>query len=123
MRPLNEGPKIRKEKKVVSLMISKYCSGKHGTSKDKLCPNCFDLQQYAHQRLSYCIWGEKKPFCSKCPIHCYNPKMKERIIEVMKYSGPRMIFSHPIMAINHMLAKYKKFDDPRVNTTRKYIRL
>ncbi len=43
-------------------------------------------------------------FCSKCPIHCYKPKMREHIREVMRYSGPRMIFYHPIIAIKHMLS-------------------
>lgn len=29
--------------------------------------------------------------------------MREKIKNVMKYSGPRMLFDHPIIAINHVI--------------------
>jgi hypothetical protein len=29
--------------------------------------------------------------------------MKEKIREVMRFSGPRMIFYHPVMAIRHLV--------------------
>jgi hypothetical protein len=29
--------------------------------------------------------------------------MREKIREVMRFSGPRMIFHHPIMAIRHLI--------------------
>jgi hypothetical protein len=29
--------------------------------------------------------------------------MREKIKEVMRFSGPRMIFCHPIMAIRHLI--------------------
>lgn len=31
--------------------------------------------------------------------------MKEKIRNVMRYSGPRMILHHPIMAIRHVIDK------------------
>ena len=36
--------------------------------------------------------------------------MREKIKAVMKYSGPRMLFTHPIFAISHVvqMIKYKK---------------
>ena len=36
--------------------------------------------------------------------------MKVRIKEVLKYSGPKMLFSHPIFSISHVvqMIKYKK---------------
>ena len=36
--------------------------------------------------------------------------MKLKIKEVMRYSGPRMLFSHPIFSISHVIQmiKYKK---------------
>jgi hypothetical protein len=40
--------------------------------------------------------------------------MREKIKEVMKYSGPRMIYTNPILAVGHLLTKYKKFEDPRI---------
>jgi hypothetical protein len=34
--------------------------------------------------------------------------MREKIREVMKFSGPRMIFHHPIMAIKHVIETKKE---------------
>ena len=105
--------KIQNEQKVVQIMINKYCQGNHEANKLGLCDSCINLLDYCNQRLLKCVFAEKKPFCSKCPIHCYKRDMREEIKAVMKYSGPKMIFSHPILAIGHLLTKFKKFDDPR----------
>ena len=29
--------------------------------------------------------------------------MREKIKEVMRFSGPRMIFFHPVIALNHLI--------------------
>jgi hypothetical protein len=39
--------------------------------------------------------------------------MRERIREVMRYSGPRMLLSHPLMAIRHLIDGLRK---PRLRT-------
>ena len=36
-------------------------------------------------------------------IHCYKPDMKEKMREVMRYAGPRMMWYHPIAAIKHLI--------------------
>ena len=46
---------------------------------------------------------ENKTFCSNCKVHCYKPDMREQIRRVMRYSGPRMIKTHPILAIRHLI--------------------
>ncbi|MGA3290750.1 MAG: nitrous oxide-stimulated promoter family protein [Candidatus Bathyarchaeia archaeon] len=46
------------------------------------------------------ISGEKST-CGKCLIHCYRPDMKEKVKKVMRYSGPRMLLSHPNLALRH----------------------
>lgn len=89
------------EKDTVEKMIRIYCKGKH-KSESCLCKECEELREYAFQRLSKCTYGEDKPTCEKCPIHCYKPVMKEKIRLVMKYAGPRMILYHPILAIKHL---------------------
>ena len=61
------------------------------------------LRIYAERRLDGCKFGEKKPACKRCPIHCYKPEMRERVREVMRWVGPRMIFYSPISAIRHLL--------------------
>ena len=67
-----------------------------------LCPQCQALLDYAHQRLEHCKFGEDKPSCTRCPVHCYKPAMREQILQVMRYSGPRMLLHDPIMAIRHL---------------------
>ena len=67
-----------------------------------LCPQCQALLDYAHKRLEHCKFGENKPSCTRCPVHCYKPAMREQIRQVMRYSGPRMLLHDPIMAIRHL---------------------
>ena len=92
------------EKKVVTEMIGLYCRGKHGTRKGSLCPDCRMLVEYASQRISFCPFMEDKTFCSACAVHCYKPEMREKIREVMRFSGPRMIFHRPVMAVRHLVS-------------------
>ena len=54
-------------------------------------------------RLERCTFGEDKPTCQKCPIHCYKSEMKSQMQEVMRYAGPRMIYYSPILAIAHLV--------------------
>lgn len=94
------------EKKTIGKMIHMYCNAKHGTSH-ALCTSCAELNKYAQKRLSKCIYGEDKPTCEKCPIHCYSSDMREKIKDVMRYSGPRMLFHNPRMAITHLMKGMK----------------
>lgn len=90
------------EKKAVLQMIEIYCSAKHA-SKGLICTDCRQLLRYAQERLSNCKYGNDKPTCSKCPIHCYKRDMREKIRLVMRYSGPRMIYKNPKLAVRHLL--------------------
>ena len=47
-------------------------------------------------------------YCRNCKVHCYKPEMREKIREVMRYSGPRMIFHHPAAAIRHVILTKKE---------------
>jgi predicted amidophosphoribosyltransferase len=93
---------MEKEVQTVWLMINLYCRGQHGI-KDCLCSECNALLDYVRQRLEKCPLKENKPKCSKCTIHCYKPDMRERIRAVMRYSGPRMLYRHPILSGRHYL--------------------
>lgn len=44
---------------------------------------------------------EHKTFCSRCPVHCYREQMREKIRAVMRFSGPRMLFHHPLAVVRH----------------------
>lgn len=98
--------KRQREKETVSLMIRIYCRAHHGGTP--LCPQCAQLEAYARQRSDRCPFMETKTFCSNCAVHCYRPEMREQIREVMRFSGPRMIFYHPIMAIRHLWESQKE---------------
>ena len=63
---------------------------------------------YANMRSNKCPFMETKTFCSNCKVHCYKPEMREKIREVMRYSGPRMIFHHPAAAIHHVILTKKE---------------
>lgn len=95
--------KREKEKEVVTLMIRLYCRKKHGT-KTGLCTECADLAEYACDRSDHCPFMENKTFCSNCKVHCYKPDMREKIREVMRFSGPRMMLYHPVMAVKHLVS-------------------
>ena len=98
--------RVEREKQIVTVMIGIYCHKKH--QHKGLCPECEELNNYAHKRLSYCRHGENKTFCSYCQTHCYAPKYREKIREVMRFSGPWMLLYHPIMAISHLITDHLK---------------
>lgn len=99
--------KREREKAMVSEMIALYCRKQHGRKRG-LCPECAALDTYARQRSDKCPFMETKTFCSNCIVHCYKPEMRERIRAVMRFSGPRMIFHHPVTAVRHVLEMKKE---------------
>lgn len=98
--------KIYKEKEVVDLMIDIYYKKKIKKDISKRAEK-EDLKKYCAYRLSLCPFKDKKTFCSNCKIHCYDKVHKELIKEVMRYSGPRMLLYHPIIAIKHVIESKK----------------
>lgn len=99
--------KREREKETVSQMIRLYCKKNHG-SANALCTECAALEEYARQRSDKCPFMETKTFCSNCKVHCYKPEMREKIRAVMRFSGPRMLLVHPIMAIRHVIESKKE---------------
>lgn len=99
--------KREREKAMVSEMIALYCRKRHG-SKKGLCSECAVLDAYARAKSERCPFMETKTFCSNCKIHCYKPEMRETIRAVMRFSGPRMMFRHPVMAVRHVLEVKKE---------------
>lgn len=93
--------KREKEKEIVSQMIALYCRKSHHR-KEGLCAECAELNAYARLRSDKCPFMETKTFCVNCRVHCYKPQMRERIRAVMRFSGPRMIFYHPVAAVRHV---------------------
>ena len=83
------------------------------TDPRPLCPECAALLDYALRRLDSCRFGNDKPSCRKCPVHCYRADMRERIRTVMRWAGPRMIFRHPIAATRHLLRELRSPEPPK----------
>ena len=98
--------KREREKRMVSEMIALYCRKNHGGRE--LCPECRTLLTYAQTRSEHCPFMENKTFCSNCRVHCYKPEMREKIRAVMRFSGPRMLFHHPVMAVRHVIESKKE---------------
>ena len=92
--------KIEHERRIVADMIALYCRNNHSTTL--LCKECQELAEYADERTRKCPFMEEKSFCSQCKIHCYKPHMREKIRQVMRFSGPRMLFHHPVAALRHL---------------------
>ncbi|MGY5854410.1 MAG: nitrous oxide-stimulated promoter family protein [Candidatus Thorarchaeota archaeon] len=106
----NDGPIITKEKETVEKMIHIYCTGKHTTSKNQLCDDCSQLLDYSRQRLNSCRFGDEKPTCRKCEVHCYKSDRRQEIRTVMRYSGPRLVLRAPVEWIRHKIHDQKNPD-------------
>ncbi len=99
--------KRAQEWRVVLLMIQVYCHGAHKNRQalktaSALCADCAALADYVHARVERCPFMETKTFCSMCRVHCYRAAEREKIRAVMRYSGPRMLGYHPILALRHV---------------------
>lgn len=114
---MQDSPKIAKrrarEEKTVSQMIALYCAANHDAAcrthtavcGEAVCESCAKLDEYAALRTRRCRKMDAKTSCDACENHCYKPEMREKIREVMRFSGPRMITKHPIAAIRHLTGK------------------
>lgn len=93
----------RRELKIIQTMVGLYCRGNRHEIGAPLCTDCAALLAYATRRLERCVFGDAKPTCANCVVHCYGAGMRERIRVVMRWAGPRMMVRHPIMAIAHLI--------------------
>ena len=103
--------KRQKEQYVVEEMIRLYCRKNHPKEKrqeGQMCPDCQRLSDYAKQRSQKCPFMEEKTFCANCKVHCYKPEMREQIRQVMRFSGPRMLLYHPVLAVWHLICSKKE---------------
>ena len=92
--------RTERDKATIRLMIDIYCRHKLGL---KETPERFKaLADYACRRLDHCRWGEAKPACKDCPVHCYAPQKREEIRQIMRWAGPRMILHSPMATLRHL---------------------
>ncbi len=108
--------KALKDMSVLGRFVALYCRDKHAdrpkarfTYKgvdDKvwrgieLCDECSKMLTHGTAKRLICP-KEPKPYCKDCDIHCYGPGYRERVREVMRYSGRKMIMRGRIDMIYH----------------------
>lgn len=98
--------RMEREARSVQVIVSLYCKNHHQAVPP--CPECQKLIEYAFKRLQHCPFQEQKPTCGKCRVHCYRPEMQQKIREVMRYVGPRLIWRHPVLALQHLIDGLRK---------------
>jgi len=92
--------RLAREWRTVTAMLHIYCREHHA---GPLCEECQSLSRYVRLRLDRCRFGEAKPACAKCPVHCYQRDRREQIKAVMRFAGPRMVWEHPWLSLCHLL--------------------
>lgn len=92
--------RLQREALIVKTMIEFHCGRIH--KETSVCQNCAELVTYTSHKLEHCKFGLKKPVCKTCPVHCYSPDKKQKIRDVMRWAGPRMIYRYPVYAIVHI---------------------
>lgn len=91
-----------RELKTLTVMLRLYCRAHKHQEQQGLCPRCIRLLDYAARRLEACIFGDAKPTCTNCLVHCYSQNLREEMRTVMRWAGPRMLLRHPILGIQHL---------------------
>eukprot|EP00727_Mastigamoeba_balamuthi_P000950 m51a1_g10852 hypothetical protein (146) ;mRNA; r:15944-16381 len=100
---------VEREARTLGLMVRLYCRAHHAGSSpgagDALCPDCAEVLAFARARLRACPYGERKPVCALCRVHCWRarPEVRQRVAAVMWYSGPRLLLCAPWLALNHFV--------------------
>lgn len=110
---------LKREAVLLEAMVRDYCKRHHNDPKG-LCDDCRAFLVYALTRLACCPYGEKKPTCAKCKIHCYRAQEKETARVIMREEGPRMLFQHPILTTEHLIKNLKEApEEPRNRLAKK----
>ncbi len=93
-----------RELKTIAVMLRMYCRAHHDLKDaSPLCHDRIALHDYARRRLERCPFGEAKPTCANCTVHCYKAIMRERVRQAMGWAGPRMLWRHPVLAAWHLI--------------------
>jgi hypothetical protein len=96
---------IEEEVKTLEEMVKIYCGKKHNSAST--CEECIAILDYAEDKLRKCKFGTLKPTCKKCTVHCYGESQRDKIKEIMRFSGKLMIRYHPVMALKHLMREIK----------------
>lgn len=93
----------KKDIRLIGKFVEVYCAGKHGAverspyalpadmGERRVCPECADFMAYAVAKRVKCPLEAEKPTCKHCRIHCYGKAQREKVREIMAYSGRRLM--------------------------------
>lgn len=107
-------PRLAREYRTMECMVGIWCADHHGqdAGRARPCVECREFLDYAARRLEKCPYGEAKPTCAKCPVHCYKRAQREQARLIMRYAGPRMTLRHPWLSLMHMVDKLRRVEHP-----------
>jgi len=113
-------PALRRDLKTLARFIELYCDQNHKDAARQavslrthdvqaiagrsisLCAGCRNLLTHAFVKRSNCPMTPK-PACKHCPTHCYHPRYRAAIKEVMRFSGRRMVLGGRLGYLIHLL--------------------
>lgn len=96
--------KIKRDVNVLARFVDIYCRNNHSEAKRasirtkgkvgqyvnglliELCPDCRRLLFHGVSKRIICPY-DPKPGCKKCPTHCYHDEYRQKIKQVMRFSG------------------------------------
>jgi hypothetical protein len=111
--------RLQRERDTIQAMVEIFCVGHHHSLDTShslgLCAECSTTLSYALQRIELCPHKSEKPSCANCRVHCYRGEWAQKIKQLMRYSGPKMIFKHPVLAFFHIWDSKTRRGNPSVN--------
>lgn len=93
----------KKDIRLIGKFAEVYCAGHHGSQERtlfalpeglghrRLCSACGEFMAYAMARRMKCPLESEKPTCKACRIHCYATTQREKVREIMAYSGRKLM--------------------------------
>ncbi len=107
-KPKTDAEKIRKDIRVLADLTEVYCKAKHrerdrsaplprgelaayaSELQVRLCAECTKVVLHGAVKRIRCPM-DPKPECKYCPEHCYNPRYREQVREVMRFAWRHML--------------------------------
>lgn len=93
----------KKDIRLIGKFVEVYCAGKHDASirtqvtlpaasgERMLCSECRAFMEYAIGKRLKCPLEAEKPTCKHCRIHCYDKQHRDKVREIMAYSGRKLM--------------------------------
>ncbi|HZV82152.1 MAG TPA: nitrous oxide-stimulated promoter family protein [Geobacteraceae bacterium] len=96
-----------KDLRILARFIQVYCHAKHHRQNSgelalpqelqprlsrhtTICPECAELLEHGIRKRHLCPL-DPKPACKNCHIHCYGPAYRQKIREIMSFSGRKLL--------------------------------